>query len=445
MPPSDPFRRRGGVHRSLSRLTTQALSTEAIWSLPLLLLGGFGLLQPIAVGTAVGLALVPWGVRFLLSGRSMRRVPFAGPLALLALGGFIGTWVTYDPASGWPVLLSLLGSVGLFLAVADGSPPPWRVGEALSVLASLVAAYTLLPGSRFDAGDGFLEAFVPLGLMLAWRARGWRRLAWGGMTAVLLGGLLLSGSLGSWIGLLAAGGIWGLQHVRRQALRRALAGIGGAATLLVLYALSHLAPIGQTLPPFSPVQQATASRLDLFRNGLYLLGDYPFTGIGLGDTFALAYSRYQLLIPVLFLSSPHNLFLSVGLGTGVVGLAAMFWLLGTFYRFVARRESAGRGRPLLALFRAAWLGATAAVVHGGVDVPSLAALPWAMPMGFALIGLVVATGALALRRINGGRARTKRRGWILLAAVVLVVAVLLILQRPLIGVGREYRINHPDG
>lgn len=340
------------------------------------------------------------------------KLRFRGPLVLLSTAGLIGALVTYNPTLGWPALLALLGSVVLFLTVARGAIPPRRMGAALLLLAALLAAGSFLPQAPFDAGDGFLEAMVPLGLWLTGSGRGWRRWAWGAATALVVVGLMGSGSLGSWVGLVVAAVVAALLQIRRRPLRWAL--IGAGAVGLALMASLH------------PVQQVAIDRLHLFRNSLYLLSDYPLTGVGLGDTFALAYSRYQLLIPVPFLTTPHNLFLAVGLGMGVMGLAAMVWLLATFYRLVARAERSG---PSPALFRAAWLGTTAALVHGLIDSPPFPLGPWLAAMGSGLMGVAVATG-----RVDGER-RTRPRRWGLVAVVVLLVAGLLLLRQPLLGMG----------
>ncbi|HHS97394.1 MAG TPA: tetratricopeptide repeat protein [Chloroflexi bacterium] len=342
----------------------------------------------------------------------MMKTIFRGPLVLLSIAGLIGALVTYNPTLGWPALLALLGSVVLFLTLARGAIPPRRMGAALLLLAALLAAGSFLSQAPFDAGDGFLEAMVPLGLWLTGSGRGWRRWAWTAATALVVVGLAGSGSLGSWVGLVAAAMVAALLRLRRRPLRWALAGAAAAALALAM-----------GLPP---AQRAALDRLRLFRNSLYLLGDVPFTGLSLGDAFTLAYSRYQLLISVPFLTTPHNLFLAVGLGMGVMGLAAVVWLLATFYRLVARVERSG---PSPALFRAAWLGTTAALVHGLIDSPPFPLGLWLAAMGFGLMGIGVATGRAE------GRRRTRPRRWGLVAVVVLLVAGLLLLRQPLLGMG----------
>ncbi|HEY74740.1 MAG TPA: tetratricopeptide repeat protein [Thermoflexia bacterium] len=337
---------------------------------------------------------------------------FRGPLVLLSIAGLIGALVTYNPTLGWPALLALLGSVVLFFIAAHGAIPPRRTGTALLLLAALLAVGSFLPQAPFDAGDGFLEAMVPLGLLLTGSGRGWRRWAWGAAMALVVVGLAGSGSLGSWVGLVVAAVVAALLRLRRRPLRWALIGTG--ATGLALMASLH------------PVQQVAIDRLHLFRNSLYLLTDYPLTGVGLGDTFALAYSRYQLLIPVSFLTTPHNLLLAVGLGMGVIGLAAVVWLLATFYRFVVRVERSG---PSPALFRAAWLGTTAALAHGLIDSPPFPLGLWLAAMGFGLMGIAVATGRVSERR------QTRPWRWGLVAVVVLLVTGLLLLRQPLLGMG----------
>jgi tetratricopeptide (TPR) repeat protein len=199
-----------------------------------------------------------------------------------------------------------------------------------------------------------------------------------------------------------------------------------------------MAPTGSQLPILTSILETAKSRLTLYRNSLYLWSDYPFTGLGLGDTFAMLYSRYQLLIPVPFLTYSHNLFLSVGLGLGGLGLAALAWLLAGFYAFVIRVEKVEVEVRYLPLFRAAWLGATVTFIHGLTDAPQFAGSGWTMPMLFGVLGLSIALGRSALseddREEAEGGAVYRRWGWLVLAVVALVlVSLAVIFWRPLMG------------
>jgi len=416
-----------------------------------------GITSPAIVGGSIALALVPWLARPVAFGRLTRRVCVGGALALLVAGALVGMGVTYDPALSWPTLLTLLGSVNLFFAVLNTPASPRRVGAGWVAVAGLVALYfvgqyahldysgetgrlarlgrmtgSLMPDLAFftphpNAVSGFLEGVFLLSLVLARQSRGAGRVA-GGAATVLLGyGLLISGSRGAWAGLAVAAGIWALLLIPNRRLRLALAGGGGTIALLSICLLARRVPAGQ--PLLASLLETASRRFVLYRNSFYLLGDYPFTGIGLGDAFAMVYSRYQLLIPHLFLTYPHNLFLAVGLGYGLLGLAALAWLLVGFYRFVVRVERSGLRGGSLPLFRAAWLGATVTFVHGLTDSPQFSSSRWTMPMLFALLGWAVALGTPALTQGDEG---LRRRRWVAAAAtVVLLTLVGLPFGRPL--------------
>ncbi|HXV98216.1 MAG TPA: O-antigen ligase family protein, partial [Anaerolineae bacterium] len=389
-------------HSLLAQFANQIIALELIWPFPLIGLGVLSIYQPALAGLAIVLALLPWLARWLIFGRLTHRPIIGGALLLLIVSGLIGVWASYDPALSWPLFFTMLGSISLFFAIINTHISPRRVAGGLVVAAALLAFYfvgqygyfdyptevgrlanvgrmtgSLLPPFVFftphpNAAAGFLESAILLSLVLAWRAQGGERLAWGVAAAVIGYGLLISGSRGAWLGLAVALVIWAWLLIPNRNLRLALGGIGVAGAVLTMYALIAMAPTGSQLPILTSILETANSRLILYRNSLYLLGDYPFTGLGLGNTFAMLYSRYQLLIPVPFLTYSHNLFLSVGLGLGGLGLAALAWLLAGFYAFVSRVEKVELEVRYLPLFRAAWLGATVTFIHGLTDAPQFA-------------------------------------------------------------------------
>lgn len=397
----------------------------------------------------------------------MKRSPVQGipaggsiGLVLFVVSAIAGMWVAYDPALSWPILLTLLGSIGLFFAIANSIIPPRLTARGLVILASLFAIYFVsqyanfnyqeevgplarlgrITGSLFpnlvfliphpNAAAGFLEGALLLNLLLIWQARGPKRLVWG-LAAVIMGyGLLISESRGAWSGLVVAIGIWLALRFPQHATKIIGLGLGLAASfLLSFYVLSRLRFLDPNVPLLSSILLVSWSRLHLYQNSLALLGDYPFTGIGLGDTFAMLYSRYQLLIDVPYLYYAHNLFLSVALGQGIMGIVALIWLLIDFYRFVIRVERVGLNARSRSIFRAAWLGTTTSLVHGLIDSVQFSGDYWTMPMIFALAGLAIAIGHPALgqidpREVNKEATEKYRRWWRRgIAAVVVVLAI----------------------
>ena len=381
-------------------------------------------------------------------------------LVLFVTSAFVGSWVAYDTSLGMPMLLALLGSVGLFFIIANSSLEPRWIAGGLVIIASLFALYFVgqyghfnyqaetgalaqlgrvtgswLPNWVFitphpNASAGFLEGTLFLNLVLLWPARGFRRLLWGLTVIFIAYALLISGSRGAWSGLVVAIGLWISLRVPKYASMVLGLGLGLAASfLLSLYLLSLLGFPDPDIPLLRSMLNTSSSRLILYRNSLALLGDYPFTGIGLGDTFAMLYSRYQLLINVPYLYYAHNLFLSVGLGQGILGLVALGWLLLEFYRLVIRVEQIGLVGRSLSIFRAAWLGITTSLIHGLTDSVQFSGDYWTMPMLFALAGLTVAIGHPGLAQIDLGAVRIistpeqRYRRRIGFAALAIVVAI----------------------
>jgi putative inorganic carbon (HCO3(-)) transporter len=455
----------------LLSLYNKIASAELIWPFPLITLGILSISYPLLIGIAVVLALVPWFVRFFIFGRPTRRAFVTGPLLLLVVSVWVSMWATYDLAMSWPLLLTLLGSVSLFFAIVNTTVSPRRIGHGLVVVAGLMALYfigqyayfgyqqewgwparlghitgSLLPNIVFftpqvNAMAAFLESALLLSLVLTWRAHGGERLAWGVAAGVIMYGLFISGSRGSWLGLAAALGLWLLLLIPNRALRLAVGGLGFIGVSFGVYIASRAALSGQQTPWLTATLETAGSRFILYRNSLYLLGDYLFTGIGLGDVFAMVYSRYQLLIPVPFLTYSHNLFLSVGLGLGLLGLIALVWLLISFYIFVFRVERTGLSSWSLSLFRAAWLGVTITLVHSLTDAPQFSNPGWTMPILFAWLGLTIVMGRPVLSRVRQEEIVSKitvawYRRWTWVALMVITIIVIfsaLVFRRPLIS------------
>lgn len=454
----------------LAHFAHQVAAWELLWPFPLIGLGLLRIEELALVGPAVGLALLPWLTRWLAHRPLTRQTFISGALILLVVSGPVGVWASYDPGLSWPLLWTLLGSVSLFFAFVNTHVSPSWLARGLVGVAAIFAFYfigeygrftypdevgsladlgrltgSVLPGFVFftphpNAAAGYLESSLLLSLVLVWRVRGNEKYIWGGTAALIAYGLLISGSRGAWVGLVIAIGLWAILLIPQRNLRWIVSGIVVVAVLASVYSIIRII-LSDNPPPFLASTVETAvSRLTLYRNSLFLLSDYPFTGIGLGDTFGLVYSRYQLLIRVPYLTYSHNLFLSVGLGLGLLGLAALIWLLISFYLFVIRVEQVGLSIRYARLFRAAWLGATITFIHGLTDAPQFAGSGWTMPMLFGILGLAVATGRLAFAEEEdedeaGDPSKSHhRRVWLvsgLIGAVLLIS--LLVFWQPLLG------------
>ncbi len=314
-------------------------AVELICTLPLIAVGILGLLNPLIVIAAVVLALIPWIIRFSVDDKLTRHTFVTGALLLLTISAFISMWGTYDITMSGPMLFTLLGSINLFFAIANTTFSARHIARGLVIVAGLVALYfvgqyahfnyhtetgqlarlgrmtgSLLPNIVFfvphpNAVAGFLAGTLLLSLALTWQENSLKRLIWALITVVIAYGLLITQSRGAWVGLAVAISIWVLLLIPNPTARLLVAGLGVAAILLGGYAVLRLPLTTQQIPLLASASETAGSRFALYRNSAYLLGDYLFTGIGLGDVFGIVYSRDQLLIGVSYLAYHHDILL----------------------------------------------------------------------------------------------------------------------------------------
>lgn len=232
----------------------------------------------------------------------------------------------------------------------------------------------------------------------------------------MLYALLLTFSRGAIVGVIGAVLLAFLSRSRHFAI---VAGLGILALVLAFFVLYDLRNVSVIDDVFS----WTSGRLELYQNSLYVASDYVFTGIGLGNTFAMVYSRYGILIQVPFLTYAHNLLLSVWMGQGLLGLIAFSGIvigLGVAVVHVLRVAHPH------SVFYGAWMGGIATLIHGFFDARQYVESAWLMPTLFLLIGLTTATARLALNEVIDSEApAATSRNWIPLGAVsVLVIALI---------------------
>ncbi|MFQ5611124.1 MAG: O-antigen ligase family protein [Anaerolineae bacterium] len=319
--------------------------------------------QPVMAG---GLALLASAglARLARRRRLIEPTPLDRPLALFLLSGLIGLAVTYDLGTSLARFCLILGGVALYYAVSGASfRVRLAVAGGLVLFASALALYLVTqqnPLAQVGAGKfaplgavaasirdrapqlhlyqphpnivaGVLEVGLITGAGLLGIAR---RASWlmSGLLAAGLGligfGLLLSGARGAWLAAGLAGLGWALSDMRRANRLRtldalALALILGSTLLLLLLAFRG--------PGELPLAGRLASRLELYNSAGRLVRDYALTGAGLG-TFPLLYSAYVLGIDVVKQNHAHNLYLSVWLEQGLLGLIALLWLGFAFFR-----------------------------------------------------------------------------------------------------------------
>lgn len=351
-------------------------------------------------------------------------------MALFALSAALSLRASYDPALSRQPALAIIASAILYLLLSYAARPrPLSRSIAgaglLAALAFTGYFITQFGYQNYPETPGFIERLGNLttfGPNLGWLyihpnaaatllevmlpimgaalivSRGWlARAFWAGGALAMLYALLLTFSRGAYVGLAGAVALGIVISFLKRSTRRqaiilsvffALVGVGVLAAVIV---------IAPRIPALASTLGTAESRLELYRNSLFLARDYAFTGIGLGDTFAMIYSRFSLLIFVPFLTYTHNLLLAVWLGQGLLGIAAFLLIILMFYLYTARVMIVAQPG---ALFYGAWMGVTATLLHGLTDARQYTESPWVMPALFFGLALAVASGARALRRID---------------------------------------------
>lgn len=371
----------------------------------------------------LGFLLIFWGER-----RRPRRTPFDWPAALLLVMAGVSLLVTAIPettlaqaarlaaglamgyglvnwagdrrrllTTGWGLTLG-----GVALALAAPFVVDWNRAKLVLIPAAVYQYFPLLVSNAVH--PNILAALLallfpfPLAWLLSPRGAsgGGRWAAWGvraftGAACLLMGiVLVLSKSRGGYIaGAVGALATLALLVRRRWAwlvlLLLVVALVGGGAWFI-------LGSGGEALDSPELVEGAAnpatwAFRLGVWRAAVWMMADFPFTGVGMGlfnEVGALLYAHYAPNNP-----GAHNLYLQVGVDLGVPGLIAFLavLMLALWMAAAAMRRFTRRGdSPLRAEAAAALAGLIALMTHGLVDIGVWSTrggfVPWAV-MGLA--------------------------------------------------------------
>jgi putative inorganic carbon (HCO3(-)) transporter len=369
---------------------------------------------------ALVLLMLFWPLRRLAYGRWTRRSPADLGILALAILGVLTLWVSPLPAKSLPQVYRLLVGIGFYYAVVNSIRR--RAHLKAAILAVLLAALGLsafalisvdwtqtklpfLPPAIYErflllvadsvhpnvlAGT-LVILLAGLSALPLW---GWRRLPVGSYALLLillagvLGLLVLSQSRGSLIALGAALLVlaalrwrwgWTLSVLAGAAAVALFGWIGSQTVLDSIFAGASL--------------DGLDGRFEIWARAVYMIQDFPFTGVGLGlygQAADLLYPFFRLeAAPV---AHAHNLFLQIGADLGLPGLIA--WLSVHLLVFAAGWNIFLRGRALdSALFSGLGAGVlafqAALTVHGLFD-----AVTWGMvrpaPLVWGIWGLAFA-------------------------------------------------------
>jgi putative inorganic carbon (HCO3(-)) transporter len=284
--------------------------------------------------------------------------PLNGSLLLLLAAVLLSLAASFDIAYSTPKVLGVVLGVAFFFAVAGvlvsrgaldvaiemfalaggalaaigilGTNWIGKVGALQSLAARVPAVIRGVPGQQEgfqpNAIAGALLFFSPLQLALAIAGR--RRVLAVPLLLFTSGVFLLTQSRNAWLGLAVAMAAWAIWQSGGR-LRLIVIGIvvvaviGGAA--FWTYGSSHLSErvVGGGLA--SDVE----SRVELWSRAIYMIEDFPFTGVGMNNFRRVMPVMYPAFFtpPEVDIAHAHNQLLNTGAELGVAGLVAYLAIL----------------------------------------------------------------------------------------------------------------------
>lgn len=416
------------------------------------------------IGLALGWIVCLWLCRFIALGHWSVRTTVDLPIALLFVVLPFNLYASPDPSTSLRGVWKSVGEVAVLYAVANWANSEARLRwfeSALIVLGIVVALLSLLtlnlPETKLFA-FGQLSALLPRTILPLLNPLGVNANAAGGLFAVLLplalsnliwsstrssrlvalvGSLifgivvLLSQSRGAWIGVAIALVVMALAVKRRFLFLVPLVGVAlvvGISILGIQPALDYVS--GGTALSSAP------GRMEVWQHAVFILQDFPFTGIGLESFPKIAASLYPffLLGPDTEIPHTHNIYLQAGVERGIPGMIAFIGMLTALSVTSLIQLRRARHTPFFGLAIGLFGSLVVFLTHGLFDnviyTLKVSALIWAefgLLIAFATRFEAPASGEGATARRN----LTAPSGWISripsggLRAVLIWVAVAL--------------------
>ena len=414
------------------------IAEHELWLLavPVTLLLFSGQLPLRIIGASLLLIPIPWMCRWAAKGYLTAHTPMDLPIVALLGMALVGLYPSVAPEVSKLVLYKMIVEFALFYALVNSFYSERRIRATVAVLllagagASLLGLvgtggmahdFSALLGERRDfvlqlvqrlneAGfnanivGGTLAMIFPLHLSLflfdskgpsAGSGRGlWKLLL--GLSLPLVGGtLLLTRSRGAIVGVVLALLVMGVWRSRWVLLSLPVLLTG------ILWAVGHFG--AQQVAEFLLVTNTTvtaAGRSELWQRAIYMMQDFPYTGIGLGTFSRVAPVMYPFFLigPDAEVPHAHNLILQEGVNLGVPGLVALVGLLTVFSIIALQTVRLARNTSLEPLSVGLLCGFIVYLIHGLVDYVTFSTKPGTVI--WIIMGLTV---ALWLRLKNPDR------------------------------------------
>ena len=407
------------------------IAEHELWLLavPVTLMLFSGQLPIQVIGASLLLTPIPWVCRWAAKGYLTAHTPMDLPIVILLGMALVGLYPSVAPSVSKPVLYKMIVEFALFYGLVNGLHSERRIRATVAVLllAGVGASLLGLVGTAGMARDfsallggygnfllklarrlneagfngnivgGTVAMIFPLYLSLfLFDSKGpsassghglWKLLL--ALSLPLVGGtLLLTQSRGAIVGVVLAllvVGVWRSRWVLAS-LPALLVGIWWAARHFGAQQVAEFLLVTNTT-------MTAAGRSELWQRAIYMLQDFPYTGIGLGT-----FSRVMPVLYPTFLIGPdaevphaHNLVLQAGVDLGVPGLVALVGLLTVFSTIALQTVRWSRNTSLEPLSVGLLCGFIVYLIHGLVDHVTFSTKPGIVI--WALLGLMAALWA----------------------------------------------------
>ncbi|MDD5467451.1 MAG: O-antigen ligase family protein [Anaerolineales bacterium] len=381
---------------SRTRRFLEGLTQLELWVVAPLVAGGI-ISQRFLLPTLIAAGAF-WLLRRAATGRWSLRTPLDWPMLVMGGMALLSRGVTANGEVTQPAVLRLLSGMALFYALLHWTTTPrrmarlvegirtmglglaliapvsvqWATGKLPFIPAAVYDRFTLLAEDSVHPNilAGHLVVFLlwaSTALFFTWPALSWlKRLYYTGAGLFILTILVLTQSRGAFIGLGVASLVLVLLRFRRGWIWASLAlAVAGAAVFRFgLHQVLDVLTSGNTVSGLD-------GRLEVWSRAIYMLQDFPFTGVGMGMFGRLADALYPFSsYSPHMIDHAHNLFLQVGIDLGIPGLIAWLAIFGTVSWCAWQVYRAGRANanPSVAGIGAMALsGQIALGIHGLTD------------------------------------------------------------------------------
>ena len=300
-------------------------------------------------------------------------------------------WTNTNQRLSLVVLAIVLAGLGLSLFALVSVE--WQVEKLYFISAAVYERFSILVSdtSQSNVMGGNLAIIAPYALaMLLFAGHQlplWEKITYAFITLFLLGVLILTQSRGALIGLISIVPLLIALRWKRGWIMFPVLALMGTIILWqwnlrqVLDAASANVKIG-----------GIEGRIEIWSRGIYMIQDFPFTGIGMGTFTQVA----NLLYPFFSFGDwqvphSHNLLLQVAIDVGIPGLIAWFsiYLIVLFLAWQIYQHGRASENNWACGFGAAVISSqTLMLVHGIVDAVTWGVRP--EPILWALWGVTIA-------------------------------------------------------